>query len=155
FCTVAGYGTVGTAALSRLAAVTGDRHAALSLLFERLVEKHYAGASVSAIGAAEREVVHESFGGSRAAYLAALAQAHMSVATARALLADEIRRAELTQKQGVLAPSPAEIARFYRDYPQLPVRRVRVSPAPLWLGGADDGYAVSGTAPDSAFSVPS
>ncbi len=155
FCEVPGYGTVDQAALRRITAVTGDRNAALSLLFERLVEAHYAGASRNAIRAVEREVVGASFGGSRAAYVAALAQAHLSVASSRAVLADEIRRAELTQEQGVLPPKSAEISRFYNAYAQLPVRRVHVSPAAPWLGGAQDGYAVSGTAPASVFSVRS
>ena len=135
FCRVPGYGTLGQADLHGLTAVTGDQNAALSLLFERLVATHYARASGSAIGAVEREVVRESFGGSRAAYLAALAQAHLSVAAARAALADEIRRAELEQSQGVLPPKPAEISRFYDTYPELLVRRVHVSPAAPWLGG--------------------
>ena len=155
YCAVPGYGTVGQADLRRLTVVTGDRNAALSALFERLVEEHYAGASSNAVLAVEREVVGESFGGSRAAYIAALAQAHLSVAAARAVLADEIRHAELAQNRRVLAPKPAEISRFYAAYPQLPVRRVHVSPAAPWLGDAQDGYAVSGTAPASVFSVPS
>jgi hypothetical protein len=155
FCKVPGYGTVSTAALTRLTAASGDRNTALSLLFERLIEQHYAAASRSATLAAEREVVSESFGGSRAGYLAALAQAHLSVAAARTVLGDEIRRAELEQRQGIAAPKPAEISRFYQTYPQLLVRRVRVSPAAPWLGGAGRGYAVSGTAPASVFALPS
>jgi hypothetical protein len=155
FCGVPGYGEIGQTALRRLTAVTGDQNAALSLLFERLVEAHYAVASSNAIRAVEREVVAESFGGSRAAYLAALAAAHLSVADARAALADEIRRAELEQNQGVAPPKPAEISRFYDTYPQLLVRRLHASPAASWLGGARDGYAVSGTAPAPVFSVPS
>ena len=155
FCSVPGYRTVGTAALTHLTAVTGDRNTALSRLFERRVEEHYAGASSSAIRAAERRVVDESFGGSRQAYLAALAQAHLTAPVARAVLADEIRRAELEQRRGVVTPKPAEISGFYQAYPQLLVRRVRVSPAAPWLGGARYGYAVSGTAPASVFSAPS
>jgi len=154
FCKVAGYGRVETASVTRLTPVTGDQNAALSILFERLVEEQHAGASRSAVLAAEREVVAQSFGGSRAAYLAALAQAHLGVAAARSLLADEIRRAELEQKQDVLAPKPSAVSSFYQAYPQLLVRRVRVSPAAPWLGGARDGYAVSGTAPAAVFSVP-
>jgi hypothetical protein len=154
FCRVPGYGTIGAAALTELTAATGDRNAALSLLFERLVEQHYARASYGAILAAEREVVRESFGGNRAAYVAALAQAHLSVAAARAALADEIRRAELEQKQQVLVPAPAEISRFYQAYPELLVRRVRVSPSAPWLAGTPNGYAISGTAPAAVFSIP-
>lgn len=155
FCAVPGYGTVGMGAVTRLAAVTGDTAAALSLLFERLVERHYADVSSSAVRAVEREVIDESFDGSRAAYVAALVQAHLTVTVTRAVLADEIRRAELEQRQGARAPKSAEISGFYAAYPQLLVRRVRVSPAAPWLGGTRDGYAVSGTAPASVFSVPS
>src|SRR5262249_7129950 len=110
FCAVPGYGTLGTAALAGLADVTGDQNVALSRLFERLIERQYAGASSSAILAAEDEVVTESFGGDREAYLAALAQAHLSVSAARAVLADEIRRAALEQKQRVLAPTATAIS---------------------------------------------
>ena len=152
-CAVPGYGTVGTAALTRVTALTGDRNAALSALFERLAAQHYAGASSGAIRAAEREVVDESFAGNRAAYLAALGHAHLSLAAARAVLADEIRRAELEQEQGAVTPKAADISAFYEAYPQLLVRRVHVSPAAPWLGGARDGYAVSGTAPASVFSL--
>jgi hypothetical protein len=155
FCEVPGYGTIGPAALKRLTAVIGDRGAALSALFERLVEEHYAGASRTAVRAAEREVIAGSFGGKRGAYVAALAHAHLTVPAARAVLADEIRRAELEQRQGVVPPKPREIARFYEAYPQLLVRRVHVSRAAPWLGGVRDGYAVSGTAPASIFSLPS
>lgn len=155
FCAVPGYGTVGTAALKRLTTVTGDRNAALSILFARLVEERHAGASSSAIRAVERAVIDASFGGSRAAYVAALGQAHLGVTAARAALADEIRRAELEQGQGVVPPKPADIASFYAAYPQLLVRRVRVAPAAPWLGGTRVGYAVSGTAPAAVFSAPS
>lgn len=155
FCNVPSYGTVDTTALRRLSTVTGDRNAALSVLFERLVEERHAGASRRAIHAAERDVVDLYFGGDRDAYVAALAEAHLSLPAARAVLADEIRRAELEQEQAVLAPKRADIARFYETYPQLVVRRVHVSPAAAWLGDARDGYAVSGTAPAAVFSLPS
>lgn len=155
FCGVPGYGHVDRAALKSLTAVTGDQSAALSILFERLVEAHRAGVSRGAIRAAERAVVGESFGGSRAAYLAALTAAHLSLPAARSVLADEIRRAELEQGERVAPPKPAEISRFYGTYPQLVVRRVHVSPAAPWLGGERDGYAISGTAPSSVFSIPS
>jgi hypothetical protein len=155
FCAAPGYGTVSTSELTRLTAVTGDRNAASSLLFERLIEQHHAGASSNAVHAVEGAIIGASFGGSRAAYLVALSQAHLSLADARALLADEIRRAKLEQKQKVGAPKTADVSRFYEAYPQLLVRRVHVSPAAPWLGGAQDGYSVSGTAPAGVFTVRS
>ena len=55
-----------------LQALTGDRNAALSALFERLVESTEQPVPQKAVLAAEREVILESFHGSRSAYLAAL-----------------------------------------------------------------------------------
>ncbi len=152
-CRVPGFGTVGSSAVTRLTAVTGDSNAALSILFERLIEEHYAGASSDAVAAAERAVIDQWFGGSRSAYVAALAQAHATVTVARSLLADEIRRAELAQTQGVAAPGAPGISGFYRGYPQLLVRRVHVSPQAPWLGGAGYGYALSGAAPARVFTA--
>lgn len=154
FCAVPGYGAIGTGALARLTAVTGDPNAALSILFERLVEQHDVVASSAAVRAVEREVVAESFGGSRQAYLAALGQSHVTLAGARAVLAEEIRRAVLEQKQSAVAPKAADVSAFYDTFGSLLVRRVRVSPAAPWLGGAREGYAVSGTAPAALFSLP-
>ncbi|MDX6480781.1 MAG: hypothetical protein QOG85_1291 [Gaiellaceae bacterium] len=154
YCAVPGYGPVGDGALTHLSAVTGDRAAALSILYRRLVERHYATASSTAILAAEQEVVDAAFGGSRDAYLAAIAQAHLSVAAARAALGDEIRRATLEQRRVVATPKPADVAGFYQAYPQLLVRRVKASPAAPWLAGTREGYAVAGAAPDAVFSIP-
>jgi hypothetical protein len=154
FCRLPSYGTVGTSELAQLTAATGDRDAALSLFFERLVEKRSVVAPADAVLDAEQRVIGASFGGSRSAYLSALAQAHLTVAVARAALADEIRRARLTQTQGALAPKGSAVSAFYAAYPQLLVRRVHVSPAAPWLGGTRDGYAVAGTAPAAVFSAP-
>jgi hypothetical protein len=146
-------GSIGTGEAGRLAAVTGDRNAALSALFGRLVTSHYATASRSALREAERTVIDESFGGSRGRYLAALQDAHASPALARAVLADEIRRARLEQTLPVRNPSGREISAFYFAYPQLPVRRVRISPRAAWLGGAREGYVLSGAAPAQIFAL--
>ena len=48
--------------------LTGDRDAAMSALFERLVESRYATVSRADVLAAERTVVADSFHGSRTAY---------------------------------------------------------------------------------------
>jgi hypothetical protein len=134
--------------------LTGDRDAALSALFERLVEVKERGVSRHALLAAEREVVAVSFGGKRSAYIAALRQAHATVSIARSVLADELRRAQLEQQRYAAPPSGAEVAAFYAAYPDLLVRRVRVSPAAPWLGARRTGYAVSESAPQRLFSLP-
>jgi len=155
FCNAPGFGSVETGDVGRLASVTGDRNAALSALFERLVENQHAVASKSQVLAAEGAVIAESFGGSSAQYHAALQQAHASVSLARDVLGDEIRRASIEQTFPVRTPTAAEVSGFYSEYPQLLIRRVHVSPKAPWLGNKTSGYALSGAAPAQLFSATS
>ena len=106
-----------------------------------------------AVLAAEREVILESFHGSRSAYLAGLRQSHATLGLARAILADEIRRARLEQPRYAPQPTGAEVSAFYSAYPDLLVRRVRVSPTPPWLAKGT-GFALAEAAPQRVFSVP-
>ena len=152
-CRAVGIGSIGARSVASLQALTGDRNAALSALFERIVETSERPVSRQAVLRAEREVVQESFHGSRGAYLAALRQAHATVALARAVLADELRRARLELPRYAPKPSGGEVAAFYASYPDLLVRRVRVSPAPPWLA-SHTGYALSESAPERLFSLP-
>lgn len=152
-CRADGFGSIGPGAVGSLEALTGDRSAALSALFERLVESSEHPVSAHAVRAAEREVVHESFHGSRGAFLAALRQSHATPGLARAVLADELRRARLEQPRYAPKPTGAEVSTFYSAYPDLLVRRVRVSPAPPWLAKRT-GFALAEAAPQRVFSVP-
>lgn len=153
-CRAQGFGGVGTGKVAQLQALTGDRDAALSALFERTVEVAERPISRHLLLAAEREVVADSFHGSRAAYVAALRQAHASVGVARSVLADELRRARLEQQRSAPTPGAGEVAAFYKSYADLPVRRVRVSPAPTWLSARKAGYALAEAAPQRLFSLP-
>ncbi len=153
-CSVEGRGAVGARDVAALQALTGDRNAALSALFERVVEVAEQPVPRQALLAAEREVVADSFHGSTAAYLAALRQAHATVGIARSILADELRRARLEQLQPAPTPQAAEVAAFYSAYPDLLVRRVRVSPSPPWLGSGKSGFALAEASPQSIFSLP-
>jgi hypothetical protein len=72
---------------------------------------------------------------------------------ARAVLADEIRRAELEQPRYAPRPTRGQVGAFYSAYPDLLVRRVRVSPAPPWLA-ARTGFALAESAPQRVFSLP-
>jgi hypothetical protein len=152
-CRVEGLGSIGAGKVGSLEALTGDRDAALSALLERLVEASERPVSGRAELAAEREVVRDSFHGRRSAYLAALRQAHATVGIARAVLGDELRRARLEQPRFAPKPTGTEVAAFYSAYPDLLVRRVRVSPPPPWLA-ARTGYAVAESAPQRLFSLP-
>lgn len=152
-CEVPGLGTIGVHQVKAIEAVTGDPDAALSLAFERLVESGQAQVTRRAVLAAERAVIASSFGGSRTAYLTALRQAHVGLGAARAVLADELRRAQLEEKLPVPALPATDVAAFYTAYPTLLVRSVRVSPAAPWLGGAKRGLALEEAAPEQLFSL--
>ena len=153
-CAAQGVGAVGAGAVGSLQALTGDRDAALSALFERLVEAADRPISRHAVLAAEQEVVRDSFHGRRSAYLAALRQAHATVAVARGVLGDELRRARLEQLRYAPPPTAQEVAAFYSAYPDLLVRRVRVTPPPPWLDGRGTGFALAEAAPQRLFSLP-
>jgi hypothetical protein len=66
-CHAEGIGTVGGRALGSLEALTGDRDAALSALFERAVESSERPVSRRAVLAAQREVIRDSFHGRKSA----------------------------------------------------------------------------------------
>lgn len=140
-------------AVTRLQALTGDRQLALTALYARAVERAYSRPSAREVLAAERTVIALRFGGSPAAYRAALAQAGASVALARGILGDSLRRAEIEATLYVRPPSGREIGTFYRAFPELVARPVRVSPAPWWLGGRRVGIALSSLAPEGVFRV--
>src|SRR6185312_3289792 len=95
-------------AIDALQRVTGDRETAYSALYERLVESQYTSVSPTDVLAAERAVIAQQFNGSRAAYVAALRDAHASVAIARGVLGDELRRAHVEDTLSTAPPSPAQ-----------------------------------------------
>jgi hypothetical protein len=140
-------------AIQQLQALTGDRETAYSALFERFVESSQAPVPTKRVLDAESAVIAQSFGGSRAAYVAALRQAHANVSIARSVLGDELRRASV---QGTLpggAPTADQVKTFYTSYPDLSVRLVQSSPAPSWLGAGAKGYAISEVAPPRVFDL--
>lgn len=152
-CRSEGIGAIGGGTLSSLQALTGDRDAALSALFERLVEAAERPVSRHAVLAAQQEVIRDSFHGKRSAYLAALHQAHATAGIALSVLGDELRRARLEQLRYAAKPTTGEVAAFYSAYPDLLVRQVRVTPTPPWLAERT-GYAVEEAAPPRLFTLP-
>jgi len=147
-------GSITVGSLRALQVMTGDRDAAMSALFERLVESRYATVTAQDVEAAERTVIADSFHGSRTAYVAALRQAHAGPALARAVLADELRHAKIEASLPAPAPSAADIEAFYSAYPYLTARPVEASAAPSWLGGKTKGFALSEVAPAELFTLP-
>jgi hypothetical protein len=153
-CTV-GESLVRTIDIAKLTAVTGDSEVAFTALYERLVENGRVQITPQRILAAEQSVIALRFGGSRSAYVAALAARHATVANARGVLGDELRRVQIAATLSVPAPSEAQIQAFYSTYPATPVRLVRVSPAARWLGGRTTGLAISPIVPSRLFTIAS
>jgi hypothetical protein len=154
FCSIAGGGSITVDQLRALQTMTGDRDAAMSALFERLVESQAEPVTTAAILAAEKTVIADSFAGSRSAYVAALRAAHATVAVARAAIGDELRQAALEEALPAAAPTATDVQTFYSSYPQLLVRRVKLArPAP-WLGDRKTGIALSEVAPAQVFTLP-
>jgi hypothetical protein len=145
--------TLTSAEIDRLALVTGDRETAYSALYERLVESAAQPVSTADVLAAERAVIRQSFRGSRGLYVAALRRVHATVPQARAILADELRRARVEAYLPSSAPSASQVKTFYTSYPDLQARLVRAKPAPPWLGRHAQGLALQNVAPDRLFSL--
>jgi hypothetical protein len=142
-----------SAAITQLQSITGDRETAYSALFERLVESDESPVPTKAVLDAEKAVIRQSFGGSRAAYVHALAVAGANVSIARGVLGDELRRVRVSQTLPGGTPTADQIETFYQSYPDLPVRLVQSKPSPSWLGSLAKGYALSDVAPDRVFAI--
>jgi hypothetical protein len=142
--------TITTNQIGELARVTGDAELALATLYARLVERGEVPVSTSEVLAAERAVVATRFSGSRSAYRAALGRARASLAVARALLVDELRRRKLSAPLRVRTSSLAQLAEFQLTHGALLAREVEVSPAPSWLPSGR-GLALATDAPAGLF----
>jgi hypothetical protein len=145
--------TIQTAAIDQLAQLTGDRDVAYTLLLQRIVEEQQTAVSPSDTAEAERAAIALAFGGKPATYSAALAAAHASPDTVRALLADVIRRTRIQATLPASTPTAAQVSTFYRSYPTRLVRLVRTGAPVRWLGGRSSGYALQGVAPDRVFGL--
>jgi hypothetical protein len=151
-CTI-GVKRIAQGELGPLQQLTGDRDLAYTALLERLTESRYATVSLGDVLAAERAVVSDRFGGSRGTYLAAIGQAHTTLAVARGVIADQLRRVAIEPTVPASSPSNDAIQAFYDSYPDLLARAVTAKPAPWWLGGKTKGWALQQLAPQRVFDV--
>jgi hypothetical protein len=90
-CSFAG-GVVRTAAISELTRLIAARHPAVTAAFARAVLRTRVRVPQAAILAAERRVIDRVFKRSRPAYVRALARRRATVAVARGIIEDELRR---------------------------------------------------------------
>jgi hypothetical protein len=139
--------------LAELQRLTGEREVAYTALLARLAEAPFEPVPTRDVLAAERAVVAVRFGGSAGAYRAALSRAGATLAIGRSILADELRRIRIESRMRARAPSAREVSVFYMSYPDLLARAVRASPAPWWLGGQTQGFALEPLAPEQIFAI--
>src|SRR5581483_4227048 len=140
-------------AVGRMTTFTGDAGLAASALLEQAVLRAAQPSSVQLAGSAERALVASGFGGSRTAYLSALARAHLTLADARALIADRIAR-DLTELRFQPAlPAAGDLSDFLSTYAAQSVRDVQTTAPAPWLDGSTSGWAVATLAPARLFGL--
>ena len=138
--------------IADLARVTRDSEVALSALYARLVERASVAVAHKEVLAAERTLVANRFGGNRGRYRAALARDRATLAVARGVIADELRRRALQTRLRVKAPAVPQLAEFQETYGEMLAREVEAEPAPSWLPGGR-GLALEGDAPARLFTL--
>ena len=137
--------------MSPITSVTADSQVAFTAMMGRVAARQAYDVSTAQVLAAERALVQLRFGGSTRAYRSALAHAHASLAVARGVIGDELRRAQIETSLRVAGPSNRQIEDYYETYASAPARFVRVKPAPWWLGNRQQGLALGGVAPPQLF----
>jgi hypothetical protein len=150
---VYGFRPLTASSVAALAKVTRDRELALTTLVVRAIERERARVATSDALALERRIVQLRFGGSMAAYRAALAEAGASMSVGRGILGDELRSRELASRLSVRGVSAADVTRFRATFAPVLARQLVVSPAPSWLPEGR-GVALATRAPETIFRLP-
>ena len=89
-----------------------------------------------------------------ARYRAALAAARLTVADARAIIADRLARDRVEERFRPQPATSSQVTAFLATYAATRVRLVSVAPEAPWLGDASRGFAVETIAPDEVFTLP-
>ena len=150
FCVVNG-GRISWRDVRALTRVTGDEQLAVTALLSRHIVRSNAEVARPLVFEAERSLIQLRFGGSRGAYLEALARARARATVAREVLADELHRRAIAARLTVRAPSETDVRDYYASYGSTTARLVETKPAAPWLGGKRRGVALAGIAPAQLF----
>jgi len=140
--------------VGRTAALTGDRESAATALLERAVLRAREPIDPQTVLSAERAIVRDRFGRSLARYRAALGAAGLTLADARAIVADRLARDRVEERFRPQPPTASQVAAFLATYAATRVRLVSVEPEAPWLGDAVRGFAVETIAPSAVFALP-
>jgi hypothetical protein len=142
-------------AINPILRLTGDPELAFSNAFARAVQQRLARVSPAEIITAERAIISSRFGGSRRAYLAAIVGARTSLAVARGVIGDELRRARIESRFRVASPNARQIADYHETYGELQVRLVQAKEGTQWLGGRRTGYVLESAGPPRLMTLAS
>jgi hypothetical protein len=151
-CTVYGHPVRWDVAAS-ISRVTQDPQPAFTAAYSRAVASSYAHVTTNAVLEAEKAVIALHFHGSRGAYVAAVQHDRATVAIARGVIADELRRSLIQARLHVAGPSADEIQSYYDTYAAAPVRLLQVKPAAPWLANSKRGFALGAVAPPRVFTL--
>jgi hypothetical protein len=91
-------GRLGAAVVDGLVRLTGDGRAGLDAAFTRLTLRRRAPVSTDEILTVESDAIARAFAGSNDAYLEALSERNVTIAIARGVIADELRRVRLASQ---------------------------------------------------------
>ena len=108
--------------VSALSRVTGNRDIAFSAELQHAVLARASPLDAKLVAQAETDTILDHFGGSRAAYAAALRRAKATPALARAIFADELRRQAVESTLRVASPSRAAQQEWFDTYAAMPAR---------------------------------
>jgi hypothetical protein len=150
-----GTAAVRWSAINPILKLTGDSELAFSNSFSRAVQQRTVHVSYADILAAERSIVAARFGGSRGAYLSAIAEARANLSVARSVIGDELRRARIESRFNVSGPNARQITDYHETYGELQVRLVESKSETQWLGGRRAGYAIASVAPPQLMALSS
>jgi hypothetical protein len=150
-----GTAAVRWSAINPIQRLTGDAELAFTNAFARAVQQRVARVTSGEILAAERSIIASRFGGSRGAYLSAIAEGRTNLSVARSVIGDELRRARIESRFHVSWPSSRQIADYHETYGELQVRLVQAKSQTQWLGGRRAGYALESAGPPQLMSLAS
>ncbi len=139
--------------VTALARLTGDPDVAFSAEFQHAVLAEAQAVDPAQRAKAERDVILDHFGGSRAAYLASIAAARATPALARSILGDELRRRAVQATLRVPGPSARQLLDWYDTHSASTARLVRTNRPVSWLGSVTSGVALAEQAPGRIFAL--
>ena len=124
--------------------LTGDREVAFSAGFQHAVLAAARRVDAAEVTDAERTLILDRFGGSRAAYTGALAKARVSQALARTVLADELRRRSVEKTLHIATPTPTQLQAWFDTHADVKARMVRIKGVTqIVLAPADRVFALA------------